>query len=252
MRLIYLLLGLLGLLYSIFVISITRLDTGAAAIICLSLLLMAIFFFYDKIKYLLKENKVLRLFILTGITLCLLCALILEGLILSSINDEHPKNIDYVLVLGAGIKKGEPSRVLKERLNKAAAYIKTHPDSKTVVSGGLSDGENQTEAKVMGSYLKKKGIPSDAIIYENKATSTFENIKFSRDLMKAKLAPHKKQRILLISSNFHLHRAKLLAGELGIKAYGQGSQIPLSVTPQVHVREILALAKFYVFDKSWF
>ncbi|WP_062231117.1 YdcF family protein [Fictibacillus sp. FJAT-27399] len=252
MRLLFFLISLIGIIYSFFVIAITRLDTGALAILFVSLLLLAIAIVFHPLKKQWRKNKKFRIFTVSTVSIALIIALLLEGLILTSIKDEHPANIDYVLILGAGIKDGTPSRVLKERLNKAALYLHKHPGVKAAVSGGLTVGESKTEAEVMGRYLKNKGVPSTSIVYENKATSTYENIKFSRNLMKKYLPAGKHQRVVIISSDFHLHRAKCLAEGLGLKAFGQGSSVPLSVTPQVHVREILALAKYYIFDKDYF
>ncbi|MDN4073918.1 YdcF family protein [Fictibacillus terranigra] len=252
MRLLFFFISIAGMFYSIFVIAITRIDTGALAILFVSFLFMTIAIVYHPLRIRWKKNKTFRVSTLSAVSIALIIALCLEGLILSSIKDDHPADIDYVLVLGAGIKDGKPSRVLKERLDKASEYLHEHPHAKVAVSGGLTDGERETEAEAMGKYLKNKGVPSGSIVYEHKATSTYENIKFSQELMKKYLSPEKEQRVLIISSDFHLHRAKCLAEDIGLKAFGQGSSVPLSVTPQVHVREILALAKYYVMDKNYF
>ncbi|HWO95760.1 MAG TPA: YdcF family protein [Bacillus sp. (in: firmicutes)] len=249
MRNLFLVIGIIGLLYCMNLIRIANIDTGAVVIFAFSLFFIAIYVFYRPLKTVWSRKRSARILVLTLLGALIIVSCVLEGLILSSIADDHPKKLDYVLVLGAGIRKGKPSPVLKERLNKAVDYLKAYPKAKVVVSGGKGYDEPVSEASVMEDYLLAHGIPSQRIVKEEKATSTYENLKFSRDLMNRQSVVHYPERVLIISSNFHLHRAKSMARDLGLEAFGAGSKVPLSVIPQVHVREILALAKYYVFDK---
>jgi uncharacterized SAM-binding protein YcdF (DUF218 family) len=49
------------------------------------------------------------------------------------------------------------------------------------------------------------GVPAEAIILEEKAANTYENVKFVKDI----LAGHQWRTILLVSSPYHMRRAAL-------------------------------------------
>ena len=128
---------------------------------------------------------------------------------------ENPES-DYLVVLGAGVNGTVPSRSLRERLDAALAYLTEHPEAVAIVSGGQGAGEDITEAQCMYNYLTAKGISPDRIWMEPKATNTLENLRFSLDLIQERhnIRPEK---IAIVSSEYHLHRAKLFAGWLELE-----------------------------------
>lgn len=128
---------------------------------------------------------------------------------------ENPES-DYLVVLGAGVNGTVPSRSLRERLDAALAYLEAHPDAVAIVSGGQGAGEDITEAQCMYNYLTAKGISPDRIWMEPEATNTLENLRFSLNLIQERrnIRPEK---IAIVSSEYHLHRAKLFAGWLDLE-----------------------------------
>ena len=56
-------------------------------------------------------------------------------------------------------------------------------DIPVVVSGGQGPEELISEAAAMGKYLKNAGIADNRIYYENKSTTTYENLKYSKQLI---------------------------------------------------------------------
>ena len=72
-----------------------------------------------------------------------------------------------------------------------------------------------TEAQAMFEKLVELGIDPDRIWIENRATSTWENLTFSLDLIEEKtgLRP---ERIGIVSSEYHLFRASLFADACGV------------------------------------
>lgn len=90
----------------------------------------------------------------------------------------------------------------------------------------------------MKKYLVKNKIAEKRIILEEKATNTYENIKFSKKILK------KEERILIVSSKTHLYRCSLIAKSLVINADYQGSK------PQIfeYIREPFAIVKTYLYD----
>nr|WP_195972679.1 YdcF family protein [Clostridium thermobutyricum] len=70
----------------------------------------------------------------------------------------------------------------------------------------------------MKNYLIDKGIDKDRIIEENKSITTVQNIVNSYKILKELGAGN--EPILIVSNEFHLYRAQLIADLLGIKNSG--------------------------------
>ena len=71
----------------------------------------------------------------------------------------------------------------------------------------------------MFNGLTDRGIDPVRIRLEDKATSTWENLNFSLNLIEEETGVRPAQ-IGLVSSEFHLFRASLFAGECGVEAVG--------------------------------
>lgn len=118
---------------------------------------------------------------------------------------------DYLIVLGAGVNGTVPSLSLKERLDAAVTYLDQHPSTLCIVSGGQGSGEDITEAECMYRYLTAAGIAENRILKEEQATSTQENLAYSLSLMDRT----ESTRIGILSSEYHLYRAGLMALDQG-------------------------------------
>lgn len=97
----------------------------------------------------------------------------------------------------------------------------------------------------MYRYFKDKGVSEDRLIKEEKSTNTMENIKNSKKLMK-KGTKH----IVLVSSDFHIFRAKFLAKRNGIIAYGLPAETYYAIKPTYYIREYFAVVKSFFFDRN--
>ena len=65
----------------------------------------------------------------------------------------------------------------------------------------------------MKNYLVGKGIDESLIIEEGLSTNTYENFKFSKQYLQ------QTDKVLVITNDFHVARAKLIASRLGIQVY---------------------------------
>ena len=151
---------------------------------------------------------------------------------------------EFVVVLGAQIHGDQPSRTLRERLDLAYDYLMDHPDAACIVTGGQGRDETCTEAYVMHKYLLEKGVEESRVVMESAACNTRENLIFSREL--AQQLGVDTESVLIITSEFHLCRAKYIAGTLDMRAYGLGS----TTTPWVlkvcyELREVFAFVKAF-------
>ena len=136
-----------------------------------------------------------------------------------------PENT-VVLTLGAKVEAtGQPGKVLKRRLDTTYKILSEREDLVCVVSGGQGSDEPISEAECMKNYLVKLGVSSERIIMEDKARNTIENIENTLALLREVGFSEEKDGyggLAVVTTNFHLPRAKYLSGRLGVdmeKAY---------------------------------
>ena len=157
--------------------------------------------------------------------------------------DNAPEeDVPFVVVLGAQTHGDRPSRTLRERLDLAAEYLEAHPAARLIVSGGQGADEAYTEASVMAKYLNARGVDESRVLLEEQASDTRENLEFSRTLAQAH--GMRTDRVLIITSDFHLCRAKYLAKKLGMEPYGLASRTsPEVLRVNYLLREVFAFVK---------
>lgn len=185
--------------------------------------------------------KVMKWLLIVGVA----SFIIVEGLIIYTGNQEPTEDVDYLIVLGAGLYGEVPSPVLKARLNVASAYLLEHDDVLVIVSGGQGSNETITEAEAMVKYLVNKGVEVDRIMVEDQATSTFENLKYSLEMVDEL----KDVKVGIVTNKFHIFRAMMLAKRLELDGVGFPSQIPPSIVIKSYLREYFAFFKSFIFDR---
>ena len=139
-----------------------------------------------------------------------------------------------------------------QQWNLALDYLEEHPDMKVVVTGGQGSDEPVTEAQCMYDYLTEHGVEGENIILEDRASNTWENIKYTQELFQSgEVEPTGK--ILAVSSGFHLARIRMLWAREWEGTYTLSTlAAPASHTPsrlKMYVREPLALVKSFLFDR---
>ncbi|MDK0914106.1 YdcF family protein [Clostridium perfringens] len=142
---------------------------------------------------------------------------------------------------GAGLYGDKPSPILQERLDEGLKYLKLHPNTKVIVSGGQGSNEPIPESEAMKIFFVNKGINPNRIIEEDKSKSTFQNLEFSKKILEERHAD--KDEVLIVTSDFHLFRAKEIADYLNIKNEGLPSKTPIFLRVQYMVREFPAMIK---------
>jgi len=83
------------------------------------------------------------------------------------------------IVFGAKVKEDGPAKTLASRLDVAIDVMQKDTNAVCIVSGGQGPDEPFTEASCMRDYMIERGISSDRIYLEEKASNTKENIKYS-------------------------------------------------------------------------
>ncbi|MCR5663628.1 MAG: YdcF family protein [Oscillospiraceae bacterium] len=144
---------------------------------------------------------------------------IVEVPIIKNARTDREPGRDYLVVLGAAVYGDQPSLTLQRRLEGALDYLERYPDAVAIVSGGMGPGETVTEAQAMHDWLRAHGIAEERIILEEKATSTMENLRFSFELIRER-GDEPDGNVALVSSAYHLYRAKQMAKAQGVAAAG--------------------------------
>jgi uncharacterized SAM-binding protein YcdF (DUF218 family) len=119
------------------------------------------------------------------------------------------------VVLGAAQYNGEPSPVLRGRLDHAAGLYFDGSVDIIVVTGGGQDGDITTEAKASYDYLREVvGIPDEQLRLEVDGTSTYESLAATARFLDREGI----DRIVLVTDPYHARRASLVAAEVGFSA----------------------------------
>lgn len=149
------------------------------------------------------------------------------------------ENIDCILVLGAGIWGDKPSPMLEDRLLQAISLYENSVSTKIIMSGDHGRKEYD-EVNTMKDFAIEKGVPSDAIFMDHAGFSSYESIYRAKEIFKAK-------KIVIVTQEYHLYRSLYIANQLGIEAYGVGSDPRQYVGATYReIREILARNKDFV------
>ena len=193
--------------------------------------------------YLLKKKILVGLAVLIGllILIFLIFEVFLTYKMMNFKDINQLKDVEYEIILGAGLYGDKPSPILQERLEEGLKYLELHPNTKVIVSGGQGSNEPIPESEAMKNFLVNKGINPNRIIEENKSKSTFQNLEFSKKILEERHAD--KDEVLIVTSDFHLFRAKEIADYLHIKNEGLPSKTPISLRVQYMVREFPAMIK---------
>ncbi len=115
-----------------------------------------------------------------------------------------PTSVDAIVVFAGGVgESGKAGGGFQERVSQAVALYKGGHAPRVIFSSGFVF--TLREAEVMKAVAVDNGIPAEAILLEEHAANTFENVAFTNRI----LSEHGWRRILLVSSPYHMRRALL-------------------------------------------
>ena len=117
---------------------------------------------------------------------------------------------DAIIVLGAGIThKGNLTRVAKSRMDRAIGLYREGAAPRIIVTG-------KKESAVMKRYAVKQGVSPAHVLLEARALDTVGNAFFTR---KTFLLPNNWQSVIIVTSVFHINRARLVFGKVLGRSY---------------------------------
>ena len=192
-----------------------------SALVCL--MLIAIVLFYTLmpmigLKWPVLAKAATRIFTAL-LVIGLLVVGITEAVIIKASFGSPKEQVQYMVVLGAKVRETGPSASLWDRIYGAYNYMEAHPDVIAIVSGGKGPDEPISEAASMYQELVNLGIDPGRIWMEDKATSTWENLNFSLDLIE-EATGQRPTKLGVVSSEYHLFRASLFAKACNVDFVG--------------------------------
>ncbi|MDQ0150234.1 YdcF family protein [Eubacterium multiforme] len=118
------------------------------------------------------------------------------------------KKSDVIIILGCNLK----SYFINKRIEKGVQLYNNKMATNIIVTG-LGKGEI-SEALGMKRKLIKLGIEEDAILLEERAKNTYENLIFSKAIMNSKNF----KSAIIVSDGYHLARVKMICKNINLKA----------------------------------
>ncbi len=152
---------------------------------------------------------------------------------------ETPPDTDVIIVLGAQVKPdGTPSVQLEYRLETALAAYRNHPQP-VVCCGGQAGTEPAPEGRVMADWMVTHGVPAADVIAETTSGDTRGNIRNAIALL-----GHTPERVLIVTSDYHVARALQIARDQGLQAWGASAPTLPEYWLKNRAREALGWGKY--------
>jgi vancomycin permeability regulator SanA len=152
--------------------------------------------------------------------------------------------VDCIIVLGCKVKSdGSPSHMLEDRLITALEIYEVmaerEPEVKIIMSGDHGS-EEYNEVYTMKQYAVAGGVDSEDVFMDHAGFSTYESIYRAKEIFGA-------DKIVIVTQEYHLHRALHIANALGVEAYGVSASLR-NYAGQIKfsAREILARNKDFI------
>lgn len=145
-------------------------------------------------------------------------------------------DVDCAVILGAGVRDGKPTPMLRDRLLVGIDLYKSGAAKKLIMSGdhGSTDYD---EVNIMKSFAVERGVPDEDIFMDHAGFSTYETIYRAKEIFEA-------DNIIIVSQKYHLYRGLYIAERLGIKAVGVSADLDTyRGQTKRDLREILARDK---------
>ena len=127
------------------------------------------------------------------------------------------ENTDCVLILGAGVRDGNPTPMLRDRLITGISLYKSGVAPKIIMSGDHGR-EDYDEVNVMKSYAVENGVPDGDVFMDHAGFSTYDSVYRAKAVFEA-------DSIIIVTQKYHLYRALYIAERLGVNAVGVSADL---------------------------
>lgn len=264
MDMVLIMLAVLSAVYFLIIVLYAGIGTSFA-FIWLFLSALCVFVAYGRWYYARNLDRIPRWVPVSVVTTCIAGLAIFAAIcimVFSGAASGAPDGLDYVIVLGARVKEHALSSSLQKRLDRAIEYAQKNPDTIFVLSGGKGKDEPMSEAQAMYQYMVYNGVNPHHLILEERSVSTVENIAFSKLAIEAdryirrpavvkpmgpgggRVYPDKPLEIGVLTSNFHVFRARKIAEKWGLEnVYGIAADSDPVLFIHYCVRECASIIK---------
>ena len=203
-----------------------------------------------------KKRKIVKGILLFGLAVMILGAALLLGInswvknsvkeyILNEEQAAQLADMDCILVLGCKVgADGTLSHMLEDRLRQGVALYDLDAAPKLLMSGDHGTAQYD-EVDAMKHYAVDAGIPSCDVFMDHAGFSTYESVYRAKEVFGV-------QRVIIVTQEYHLYRALMIARRMGLDAYGVAVNYRTYVGQTSRdVREILARVKDFGMTIFW-
>ena len=154
--------------------------------------------------------------LIIGFVVVFSCLFLIIGIIVVYYTVEDTRrDSDVILVLGAkSYHNNAYNPCLVSRVEHALSLYRENYAKQMILSGGNDSEDGHNEAQTMQEIALSKGVIQSAILLEQSAKSTYENITLSKEIM----AQKNFETVLIVSEPFQIARAVLVARTNGMQA----------------------------------
>ena len=203
-----------------------------------------------------KVKRILLICLLAAVILGVLAVALLLGInswvkrsvrdyILTEEQAAQLTDLDCILVLGCKVgADGTLSHMLEDRLRQGVALYELGAAPKLLMSGDHGTAEYD-EVDAMKRYAVDAGIASQNVFMDHAGFSTYESVYRAKEVFQVR-------RVIIVTQEYHLYRALMVAREMGLEAYGVAVNYRTYVGQTARdIREILARVKDFGMTIFW-
>ncbi|MDA0203979.1 MAG: YdcF family protein [Acidobacteria bacterium] len=177
---------------------------------------------------------------------CLVAGIVVFGIVFyqvwrqSGIDEAQPA--DVIVVLGAAQYWGRPSPVLKARLDHALDLYRRELAPRIIATGGQGPGAKFSEGEVSRRYLSENGVPAEYVSVESSGQSTMQSTAAVAEMMDQMQLTS----CIVVSDDYHIHRAKKMLEEHGLTVYGSPRGAPAEGNAWARYKRLAREAASYI------
>ncbi|MBZ9676650.1 YdcF family protein [Mesorhizobium sp. ES1-1] len=112
-------------------------------------------------------------------------------------------NADVAIVFGMS----NPARPLA----RAVELFEARMVRALLLTGGYNEKLRAVEAHEMARLARQRGVPADAILVEDRAVNTEQNVAFAWDMLQSRFGRGAIGSVMLLTIHYHMRRAYLAA-----------------------------------------
>lgn len=132
------------------------------------------------------------------------------------IDDQPPSNPGCFVIPSYALKNlSLPTRPTRAQIELAFEWWKKFPDAKLIMSTGDNQGLGIPNSTVMAEYAISLGLPRGNVIEEDRSRTTYENLLYSMQIIKARNLDQP----TLVTLDLYTRRAVATARKMGWKDF---------------------------------